>query len=157
MTQLDDLYVGLHTLTMAGPAILCFDWSDLLADAPKRGEDTVIPELHGREPYPRMRDEGRVALDVRISGEWTGGGARLPATDYSRTAWVMMFYAHLQTLRAVTDRTGLTEVKLTRPGGIVTTAQAFIEDGGTPEFLNPWTAELTIDLTLPDGRFPLVP
>lgn len=147
-------YVTLGGLAMRSLAIESWDWSDLLQDAPKRGANRVIPGQDGTEVRPRTRGEVRAVLQVRVSGGYTTANAVV--TPENRQA---QFYENLKALRAVTSVTGVqtvslvTGVKEPDPSTAIVTysGDVIVEGGGTPKYLNTYTVELALDLTLPNG------
>ena len=95
---------GADTVVAGTRAIECFDWTDLLASPPKRGENRVIPGLHGTEVRARVRDELRASIQLRLYGEWTEDNDPVPGDAGD---WMAKVYEHLATVRTVTEKTGV--------------------------------------------------
>jgi hypothetical protein len=128
------------TLTLGsfefGGAVVCYDWSDLLKGGAKRGANRRVPGVGGSKVRPRVQDEVRAGLAVRILAVSHAG-----------------VYVHLAALRAVCDATWPLTLTLDWGDGEAS-AQAIVEEMGPPTFQAPNICTLVVDVTLPDG--PLV-
>jgi hypothetical protein len=120
------------TFTFADP-IFCYDWSDLLKGGAKRGGNRPVPGVAGRAVRPRVADEVRAGLAVRI------------IADTHQDV-----YGHLATLRAVCD-VNVPQTLTLNWGTGSASADCIVEEMGPPSFQTPTICTLVVDVTLPDG------
>lgn len=141
------IFAVLGSLNAGNKGIHCYDWSDVFASSGKRGENRAVAGMDGTEIRPRRRNELRAGLSFRLSGEWTVDNDPVPG---DRMDWIAKYYEHLVALREITESTDPIQFQFITPWKLYS-ATCQIEDGGSPRHLNPWTAELVIDATFPDG------
>ena len=147
MTAYASPYISIGSLILRTRAIDCYDWSDLLQQPPKRGQDRPIPGVDGRAVRPRKNDALRAALPVRLNGSYTGN------TRYTGDRHLKV-YDHLEDLAAVTGDGTTQNLSLVRPAGTVT-VDCIVESSSAPNFLSGWIAIVVLDVTLPDGPISL--
>lgn len=149
MSAYRSTYITLGGLNCGTKGIDCYDWSDLLSGAPKRGQNRVLPDLPGRELRPKLPDEMRAALQFRLRGDYTTNGTYINADE---DTWHQNIYSRLSTLRSIANSTETKTIQLITP---LTQIQNVcqIEEMGKPRFLNPWIVNVVVDLTIPTGSF----
>ena len=139
-------YVQIGTLILRTRAIECFDWSDLFQRS-KRGDNRTLPGVAGRAVRPRVSDQVRAALPVRLNGAFVVNAAY--AGDRH-----LKVYDHLADVAAVADVT--TTQTLTFYYGVSSVAvDCQVEEMTAPNFLTPSLAVVTLSVTLPDGPISL--
>jgi len=142
-----DTYVTLGGLHLGNLAIDCYDWSSLFAVPSKRGKNRVLPGQSGREARPRINEEFRAGLAIRLRGDYTDNNEVIYDTEAN---WATNIYARLSTLQATCMVNTIETLTFTAPS-ISLSADAQIEEMGPPDFRNPWIITLVVDLTLPNG------
>lgn len=125
------------TITLGGLVLPCYDWSDLLKGAAKRGTDRIVPGVAGRAVRPRVSDALEAGLALRYI-----------ADNHADV------YVRLATLRAVCD-VNVPQDLVFDWGAGSTTVDCIVEEMGPPTFRSDRIVTLVVDVTLPDGPLDL--
>jgi hypothetical protein len=142
-------HIVLGTLTLDG-GIVCNDWADLLQSPPKRGQNRLVPGQAGRVVRPRVMDEMRAALPVRLKG-WLNVDGTLYAGDPHDNV-----YALWDVLRGVCDVTVPQTLQLVTGAGTFT-GECVVEELTAPKFETPTLAAAVIDVTFAGGPLDFTP
>jgi hypothetical protein len=135
------------TIDLRSRLMWCHGWSTLLAAAPKRGANRVIPQQRGAAVRPRFGGEVRAMLQVRIDGAYNAN-----STVYSGDR-LANAHAAMHTLLDFLDNDDPCTVTVHQPSPLGSRSGLLqVEDPGPPEFEAGRFVHLTVDVTLPDGR-----
>lgn len=143
---------GAETLVLAGPAVVCHDWSAIFGVGPSRGGNRVVPGVPGTASRRRVRDELAVELELRCHGHYATGGASVPH-DEARRQVLRHIAAVRDFLDGASDRT--LAVRLTTPDGTSPDVLCQFEAMGAVRWPTPWIAEFSVLLTVPSGVVPV--
>lgn len=136
-------------------AIDCYNWSALIASPSKRGSNRPIPGVAGRAVRPRVPDELRAGLPVRVRGDWDHDTNVKVAGGPDE--WTAHLYVLLGMLRDVADVVDVQTLGFTWPGGSVE-VDCQVEELTAPTWVPngpPWAVTTVLDVTLPDGPIDL--
>ena len=125
----------------------CHGWSTLVAAAPKRGVNRVVPQQRGAALRQRYGGEVRGMLQVSIDGAYNAD-----STSHSGD-WLANAHTAMHLLLDFLDNDAACTVTVYQPsplGALTGTLQ--VEDPGPPEFEAGRFVHLAIDVTLHDGR-----
>lgn len=140
-------YVKIGTLILRTRGIECFDWSDVLQRPAKRGQNRAVPGVAGRRFRPRVNDEVRAVLPVRLNGAYDGN------TLFTGDRHLKV-YDHFKTVAAVADVGTVQTLTFVR-GATTTAVDCVVEELTAPNFETPSIAVVVLGVTLPNGPMPL--
>lgn len=141
-------YPTLATLHMGNRGIDCYDHSDLLGAADKKGDpDWPLPGIDGVEALELFEGGMRVLLLVELDGSFDQDNNLVVGVDARRT----QAHAHLDAVRTVA-KVGTTQtLTLVRNGMADVTADAIVMSGFRPRHETYDIIKLSLDLLLPGG------
>jgi hypothetical protein len=140
------------TLTLApqggGPALFCgsrgieiWDWAGLTIGQDSRGPDLLREMEPGRLAMGRLPDDTKRIVELRLYGEWTDTGTKVVGYD----AKVARYYAHLAQVRATLQKVHTASLAVS---GVALSSLVTVERLTVPRKLNPWSYEVSMDLTV---------
>lgn len=138
-------YVTLGGLIMGSRAIDCYDWSDLMGSAGKRGDDFVAQGVAGVTERTRTEDALRALLHVRVNARYDQDNVRVAASSARAN-----LYTLLAAVRAKAEVNTTQTLSLTASGGPYS-ADAVVVGGFQPRHHSPYIVTFTLDVLLPDG------
>lgn len=89
------VYVVINSVVLGTPAAKLRDYADLLATAPVRGRNRLIPGVAGRSNKRRRRDEKPVTLLIQPDGRRDHNGLLNDDPDHAVLAYIEYLDANL--------------------------------------------------------------
>lgn len=141
-------YPTLGALHMGNRGIDCYDHSDLLGAADKKGDPTWdLPGLDGGDPLTVYQAPMRALLLVELDGSFDQDNNLVTGTAARR----LQVHAHLDAVRSVVQVGATQTLTLVRAGLSNPTADAIVVSGFRPRHETFDIIKLSIDLLLPGG------
>jgi len=136
-------YVAVGGVALATAAYDLTDWSELLAEPEKRGEDYTVDGVAGATAVDRVRDVHRAICKVRVDGSWTSEGVRRAAS-----AWHAGCYTNWAVLKALAEVTTTQTVELFVDGVSYASGDAYVDLSPPQGDARIWTGQMYFVLPL---------
>jgi hypothetical protein len=146
-TPYKTVYVTLGGVMMGSKAIDCWDFSDILGAASKRGDDETIDGVAGVTAQDRVSGPLDAFLYVELHSNYTQDNGPVSG----EAARLTNLGTLLDLVRGVAETNTTQTLTLTGWPGGPHSADCIVKDGFEPEFLGGEIVRVTLDVRLPGG------